>query len=118
MSGSGEGAALVWCPFPDADTARAVAGQLVEERLVACANLLGPIESLFLWNGVTESAAETGVLFKTAPAQLSATMERLGQLHPYETPAILGWPCAAHPATAAWLAQTCGGPAAGAQPED
>jgi periplasmic divalent cation tolerance protein len=45
-------------------------------------------------------------LFKTTAALLSDAVERLGKLHPYDTPAIVGW-CvdAAFPATIAWLAE-------------
>lgn len=101
-------AALVWCPFPDSDNARAVAGQLLDERLIACANILGAIESHFVWEGSRSSGTETAVLFKTTADQLSAVVARLGVLHPYDTPAITGWQCdATHPATMAWLSANC-----------
>jgi periplasmic divalent cation tolerance protein len=104
-AGSARGAALIWCPFPDHETARAIAGQMLEAKLVACANILGAIESHFLWQGGRGSASETGVLFKTTAALLSDAVERLGKLHPYDTPAIVGWRVdAAFPATIAWLA--------------
>ncbi|KPQ31077.1 MAG: hypothetical protein HLUCCX21_04080 [Porphyrobacter sp. HL-46] len=97
-------AALVWCPFPDRDTARAIAGQLLDEGLIACANIVGEVESVFLWQGARDSAAEAAVLFKTTGAALDAVVARLGALHPYDTPAIMGWRCdAVHPATLAWL---------------
>jgi periplasmic divalent cation tolerance protein len=97
-------AALIWCPFPDRDTARVAAGQLLADGLIACASILGEIESLFVWEGKADSATEVGVLFKTTPAQLDAAIERLGALHPYETPAIIGWHAdAAHPLTSRWL---------------
>ncbi|MGY6550721.1 MAG: divalent-cation tolerance protein CutA [Erythrobacter sp.] len=100
-------AALIWCPFPDRESARQIAGQMLSDGLVACANIIGEIESLFVWNGEAGSANEVGVLFKTTAILLDAAIERLGSLHPYETPAILGWHCdAAHPETASWLAGT------------
>lgn len=40
-------AAMIWCPFPDRDHARSVAKTLLEENLIACANILGPMESLY-----------------------------------------------------------------------
>ncbi len=104
-------AALIWCPFPDADSARNVAGTLLDERLIACANILGGIESLFVWNGARASGAETGVLCKTTTECLPAAIARLGLLHPYDTPAIVGWHCdAALPATMAWLTASCAVP--------
>lgn len=99
------GAALIWCPCPDADTARQIAGQLLADGLIACANILPEMESLFLWQGEADTARETAVLFKTTSDKLEPAIERLGALHPYETPAIIGWHGdAAHPATLQWLA--------------
>jgi len=98
------GPALIWSPFPDAARAEAVAAQMLDEALVACANVMGPMRSLFLWQGERGEAEEAGVLFKTDAELLERAVARLEQLHPYETPAIVGWRCdAAAPATAAWL---------------
>jgi len=97
-------AALIWCPVPDKDTARQIAGQLLADGLVACANIMPEVESLFIWEDKADSAKEVGVLFKTTADKLDAAIERLGALHPYETPAILGWHAdAAHPLTTQWL---------------
>jgi periplasmic divalent cation tolerance protein len=100
-------AALIWCPFPDKETARQIAGQLLADGHVACANIMAEMESLFVWEGRADSTSEVGVLFKTTAEHLDAAVERLGALHPYETPAICGWHCdAAHPLTQHWLAGT------------
>ncbi len=97
-------AALIWCPFPDQETAQRIAGQLLADGLIACANILGEMESVFVWEGKIETAREVGAILKTTTAQLEFAIERLGALHPYETPAICGWHCdAAHPLTQQWL---------------
>lgn len=97
-------AALVWCPFPDEATARDAATSLLDDRLVACANMLSGMQSLFVWQGARAQAEETGVLFKTEAALLDRVIARLEQVHPYDEPAIVGWRCdAASPATIAWL---------------
>ena len=99
-------AAMIWCPFPDADTAETVARNLLEENLVACANILPGVSSVYRWKGRIETGDEVGVLFKTTQASLENATIRLEQLHPYETPAIMGWPVsAAPPATLAWLVE-------------
>ena len=104
------GAALVWCPFPDVDSARAAADVLLDDRLIACANILGSIESRFVWDGARATGSEIAVLFKTTPERLDDVVERLGELHPYDTPAIIGWQAdTAHPATFAWLAGSVSG---------
>lgn len=96
--------ALIWCPFPDEDSARKVANALLDEGLVACANIMPGMHSLFVWNGVREEGEEVGVLFKLDARALNCTILRIESLHPYKTPAILGWNCdAVSDATRVWL---------------
>ena len=97
-------AALVWCPFPDKAAALATAHTLLSEKLIACANIFPAIESVFEWQGEPSSAKEVAILFKTSADAMHALIARLGELHPYDTPAITGWRCdATHPATLTWL---------------
>jgi periplasmic divalent cation tolerance protein len=96
--------ALIWCPFPDRECAAGIAQTLLDDGLIACANMLGEIQSFFVWNGERGEATETGVLLKTNSLMLDAAITRLVELHPYDEPAILGWRCdATAPGTAAWL---------------
>lgn len=98
------GPALVWCPFPDADTAAEAARTLLDEGLIACANILPPMRSLYVWRGENCDENEVGMLLKTNVARLARVTARLAELHPYDEPAILGWHCdTAAAATAAWL---------------
>jgi len=97
--------ALIWCPFAGEEDAARVSEALLDERLVACANILPAMRSLYVWNGERGEARETAVLFKTDAALLARAVERLAQLHPYEEPAAIGWrACEAPQATRAWLA--------------
>lgn len=98
------GPALIWCPFPDSDSALAAANSLLDERLVACANMLPVMRSLIDWQGRRAEALETGVILKTDAALLDKAIARLSELHPYDEPAVLGWRCdEANQATRAWL---------------
>jgi periplasmic divalent cation tolerance protein len=102
--GAAEVPALIWCPFPDAASAAAIADALLDEGLVACANILPGITSHYVWNGERGSGEEVGTLFKTNAAVLAAATARLAELHPYDEPAIVGWHCdAAASGTVAWL---------------
>ena len=96
--------ALIWCPFADEDSAASVARRLLDEKLIACANVLGPMRSLYEWNGERGDEREVGVLFKTDAAALDRATARLAEIHPYDAPAVLGWrtDTAARP-TAEWL---------------
>ena len=96
--------ALIWCPFPDEDSAAAAAGTLLDEGLIACANLLPAMRSLYVWKGERGDAREVGALLKTRADRVEAALARLVELHPYETPAAVAWRCdAAAPATLEWL---------------
>ncbi|WP_375196474.1 divalent-cation tolerance protein CutA [Sphingobium sp.] len=98
--------ALVYTLFGSREAAIRVARQLIEERLIACANLLGEATSLYEWNGVLEECAETPVLFKTAPSRRDALMARIAELHDYELPAILALPVdAADASFAKWIGE-------------
>lgn len=99
--------ALIWCPFGDEPSAARVAEMLLDEGLINCANIMPAMRSLYVWRGVRGEDRETGVLFKTDSQRLDKAVARLEALHPYDTPAVLGWRCdVASPATAEWL---CGG---------
>jgi periplasmic divalent cation tolerance protein len=96
--------ALIWCPFADEASAAAAAGRLLDEGLVACANILPPMRSLHVWRGERGETREVGVLFKTDASLLERATARLAEIHPYDTPAVLGWRAdAAAPATRDWL---------------
>jgi periplasmic divalent cation tolerance protein len=93
----------------DRAAAEGAARTLLDERLIACANLIGGMHSLFVWHGETGSAQECGALFKTDGALLDRLVARLAEIHPYEAAAVLGWRCdAASDATRQWIADSTG----------
>ena len=101
---SEQGAALIWSPFGDEDSAAAIASQLLDEGLIACANLM-PIRSLYIWNGERGEGRECAALMKTRSDLLGAAIARLEAIHPYDTPAISGWHCdETGPSMRDWLA--------------
>ena len=104
MSRQAKGAALIWCPFPDEAAALAAIHVLLDEKLIACGNVLPAMTSVFVWNGEKDTARETGALLKTNTDLLEGAVQRLCELHPYDTPAVLGWCCdSAPPGTLKWL---------------
>ncbi|RHW18498.1 divalent-cation tolerance protein CutA [Sphingomonas gilva] len=96
--------ALVYAVFADAAEAERIAALTVEERLAACANILGPIRSIYRWRGEIERADEIAVLFKTDAAHVAALRDRIAGLHSYDLPAIVDWPASASAAYAGWVA--------------
>lgn len=106
--------ALVWCTFPDRASAEGVARQLLDERLIVCANITEGMTSVFLWQGSVDHATECGALFKTSADVLDTVVERIAALHPYQTPAVMGWPCpAAAQPTREWIEGALTGARAG-----
>jgi len=97
-------AGLIWCPFPDRESARVAASALLSDKLIACANIIPGIESMFKGEGEITTGQEVAVLFKTSVEKIEEAIECLGKLHPYDTPAILGWGCdSVHESTLNWL---------------
>ncbi len=108
MSEPGD-AALIWCPFPNEDEAATVATSLLDEGLIACANLIPGIRSLYDWNGERGDARECGALFKTEVGLMKRAIARIEALHSYEAPALVGWETDhGGDATGTWLAALAG----------
>ncbi len=82
-------ALLVITNLPDVESARALATQLVEQRLAACVNILAPCHSLYRWEGKLEEAEEVPLLIKTSAARYAALEEAIRAYHPYELPEIV-----------------------------
>jgi periplasmic divalent cation tolerance protein len=96
----------VYAIFGSDEEARRIARGLVEERLAACANILGPCRSIYRWEGKIEEADEVAALFKTRAALAAALIARLAELHSYDVPAAVVWPVAqALPAYANWVTE-------------
>ncbi len=86
------GCCQVTTTLPDQTAAERVATQLVEERLAACAQVLGPIRSTFWWEGKVEQANEWYCHLKTTLARLPGLQARIRELHPYQVPEIIAVP--------------------------
>ncbi|MFW2367180.1 MAG: divalent-cation tolerance protein CutA [Desulforhopalus sp.] len=66
-----------------------LAKRLVDDRLVACAQVSGPITSFYRWQGEVESATEFTLSMKTTRQGYPALEKRLIELHPYDLPEII-----------------------------
>jgi periplasmic divalent cation tolerance protein len=64
------------------DVAATLARQIVEERLVACANIVPAVRSIYRWQGAIEDDAEALILMKTTADMVGRLTERLVELHP------------------------------------
>lgn len=80
---------VVLVTAPDQDTAKKIARSLVEEKLVACVNIVAGVSSIYRWGGKTEDAAEVLMVVKTTRRKFGALASRVKELHPYTTPEII-----------------------------
>ncbi len=71
---------------PNLKVARKLAKAALQERLVACANLIPKIESHYWWKGNIEQSTEVLVLFKTKRSQIASLEKLVVDRHPYDTP--------------------------------
>jgi len=82
----------VYAVFADASEAKRIGRTVIEERLAACINILGPCRSIYRWEGRIETAEEAPAILKTHSWQVDALVERIAKLHSYNTPCIAVWP--------------------------
>jgi periplasmic divalent cation tolerance protein len=82
----------VYAVFANAEEAERIGRAVVEERLAACINILGPVRSIYRWKGEIESADEVAAILKTTDSRAGALMARIAALHSYDVPCITAWP--------------------------
>ena len=80
--------------LPDSASAFNLAREIVQLRLGACANVLGPVTSFYRWEGRDEEATEYPVLIKSTDERYSELEAAIRERHPYSLPEIIAWPIA------------------------
>jgi len=74
------------------EQAQKIALYLVEQKLAACVQISGPIESTYHWKGKVETAGEWLCLIKTLEELFAKVESAIKELHSYETPEIIAVP--------------------------
>ena len=92
--GSMNGISIVTITVGDAKEALTIARTLVEEKLVACVQIIPGIRSIYRWKGEICDEEEKLLLMKTRSALFPALQDRIRQLHSYEVPEIVSFPIA------------------------
>jgi periplasmic divalent cation tolerance protein len=87
--------------------ARSIARLLVDERLAACVNIIGPIRSIYRWRDAVEDEPEFLLLIKTRASLLGHVKRRVIELHSYEVPEVLALaPSGGSEAYLGWLLES------------
>ena len=95
---------LAFSTFGSEEEAARVVRTLVEERLIACGNLIPGARSLYRWQGKLHDAREVVAIMKTRKQDWAALLSRLHELHSYDTPELIAVRIAAGaPRYLAWL---------------
>ncbi len=87
-----EAVRVVLVTAPDEESAARIARALVEERLIACANLIPRIRSIYRWEGQVADEAEVLLVLKTRASRCAAVAARVKALHPYALPEVVALP--------------------------
>ena len=90
------------------EAADKIAASLVEQRLAACVQVMGPISSTYRWQGAVQTSQEWLCLAKSRRDLYPQMEEAIRRVHPYQVPEILAIPViAGSPSYLAWLDASC-----------
>ncbi|MBX7148805.1 divalent-cation tolerance protein CutA [bacterium] len=77
---------------PNLKTARFISQTMVHEKLAACANILGSIQSVYWWDKKIQKSREVALILKTQTSLVKRVIKRVKLLHPYECPCVVALP--------------------------
>jgi periplasmic divalent cation tolerance protein len=83
---------VIFVTAKDKVEAQKIAAKLLEAKLIACANILEGVKSMFWWQGKIDEAAETLLVLKTRRALFKKIVAEVKVLHSYETPEVIALP--------------------------
>lgn len=73
----------------DISEAEELSNRIVKEKLAACVNIFPQIKSVYWWEGEIEKDEEALLLIKTNEKKLDALLDKIEELHSYDTPEAL-----------------------------
>lgn len=76
------------------EEAESLARTLLDQRLIACANVIPHLHSLFRWEGQLQRADESLLIVKTTPEMLEELVETVKRHHSYQIPEVIALPVA------------------------
>ena len=76
---------------PNKEEASRIASSLVTERLAACVNIVGGVESVYRWQGEVTRDTETLMIIKTTDERYQELEHRVKELHSYTTPEVIAF---------------------------
>ncbi len=80
---------LLYVTAGSEEEANKIAATLVEEQLVACANILGASTAIYRWKEKLTKETEFILVLKTVARLVQKSVQRIDELHSYECPAVI-----------------------------
>ncbi|MGQ4833936.1 MAG: divalent-cation tolerance protein CutA [Candidatus Asgardarchaeia archaeon] len=74
------------------DDAKKISKVLLEKKLAACIQIIGPIKSMYWWKEKIEEATEYILAIKTKAGLYEELEKTIKEIHPYEVPEIIAIP--------------------------
>ncbi len=82
---------ILFITCPNLKSSQKISRHLLNERLVACVNILPAVKSEYLWEGKIESHSEILMIVKTKTKLLKHIEREVKRMHPYTVPEILSF---------------------------
>ena len=89
MPDAPDGFRIVLTTADSDELADRIARALVDRRLAACVNVVGPVRSIYRWKGEIVSDQERMLVIKTSAERLPEVREAIRELHTYDVPEVL-----------------------------
>ena len=80
---------VIFITAKDKKEATKIARGLLEAKLIACANIIDRVQSLFWWQGKIDSSKEVLLILKTKKSLFKKIVAQVKSLHSYQTPEII-----------------------------
>lgn len=97
---------FVYITCKDKEEALSISKFLLKENLIACANIIEGMTSVYRWEGKLVEDTEVILIAKSVASLIEALVERVRELHSYELPCVVSLPVLeGNPAYLAWVAE-------------
>ena len=83
---------VVFITAKDSAEAKTISDQLLEKKLIACANIVEGVQSVFWWQGKIDQAKETLIVLKSKQSLFKKIVKTVKAHHSYEVPEIIALP--------------------------
>lgn len=95
---------LIYITVGTLSEAQKIGRTLVEERRVACVNIINAVSSIYWWEGKIQNDQEVILIAKTIQGLVPEVIDRVKELHSYVCPCIVALPIdAGNPAFLDWV---------------